>query len=345
MDVSVVIPTRGRPQKAAACLAALARQSLDADRFEVLIGIDGGADEPEEAEAAERVLLAAWPAARADRLTIERCPQAGQAAVRNRLVRRARADLLVFLNDDVLPEPDLLAAHHSAHRQAAGLSVLIVGAAPWVVPSDDTLFDRLVRETSMVFFYHRMDEALRTGRADPDHDWGFRHAWLLNLSVPASMVRDAGLFTVFPATYGYEDDEFAHRCRERYAARVLYRPGAVARHDHRLTPAEYLAREEKLGFAAWGFAERTPGCARELFGRDVRATEETDYARAFVRREARAADRLRDTFHALATLPADALPAAEHPHAASLVEALYQQHLLLKRWHWCTGLLRAADDA
>lgn len=344
MELSVIIPTFGRPERVAACVQALAGQSVESCAYEVLVGIDGGAEAAVEAEAVEAALRRVWPVKHTDRLTVVRCARSGQAAVRNVLLEHARGNTLLFLNDDMLPAGDLLEKHLCAQRSAvgSGAPALVVGASPWVVPEEDTLFDRLIRETSMVFFYDRMDAALARGEVGADHDWGFRHAWLLNLSAPAGLVREAGGLTVFPSTYGYEDDELAFRCRARFGTRVLYEPRAVAHHDHRLTPGSYLEREHRLGFSAWGFAGTTPECAAEMFGRDIRSEAEVGYSREFVEREAKNAERLREVFLELGGVPSDAVPAAGHPASETLMQAIAQQHLLLKRWTWRAGLMEAA---
>ncbi|MCH8270849.1 MAG: glycosyltransferase [Planctomycetes bacterium] len=331
MDLSVIIPTHRRAEKLAACVASLAGQELDGS-FEVLVGVDGPEDPP---GLTQRAAIAAW--AGDARLHIEQCEQQGQAAVRNRLLGLARGTTLVFLNDDMVPAPGLLGAHLAAQRacESSGRSALVVGDSPWVVHQPDRLFDRLVRETSMVFFYDRMNQA----RDDRDRDWGFRHAWLLNLSAPAALVREVGGFKVFPSTYGYEDDELAYRLNQRFGTRVLYRPEAVAQHDHRMQPAEYLAREYRLGYSAWGFANTAPACAQAMFARDVTSDGEIEYAQQFVERERPAAERLETSFAGLADLPADCVSGRDQ---SRLVDLIYQQHLLLKRWHWRKGLLDAA---
>lgn len=342
MDVSVVIPTHARPDKLAACVRALAGQTFGGDRFEVLVGIDGGEEDAAAADAVRAALRAAWPAEREGRLAVLALPQRGQASVRNALLARARGETIVFLNDDVMPEAGLLEAHVAAQHEATvnGRPALVVGSAPWRIHTPDRLFDRLIRETSMVFFYDRMDAMLRTGQAGRDHDWGFRHAWMLNLSAPAALVREAGGIAVFPDTYGYEDDELAWRLSQRFGTRVLYRPEAIAVHDHRMEPEDYLRREFRLGHAAWGFARAAPRCAMAMFGRDVASEAEVEYSRQFVRRECATAERLEASFRALADLPADA---ASGPHADALIRLAYEQHLLLKRWRWRRGLLAAAD--
>jgi GT2 family glycosyltransferase len=341
MEVSVIIPTFGRPAKIAACLQRLTRQTLS--DFEVLLGIDGGLADPEQASGTEHAVRALWPRDRADRLVIQRRPKEGLAAVRNALLPAARGRIMLSLNDDVLPEPGLLGHHAAAHAEREGSPVAVVGASPWVVHEPDRLFDRLVRETSMVFFYDQMDDRLAAGEIGRDHDWGFRHCWGLNFSAPMALAREVGGFGVFPAKYGYEDNEFAFKLARRYGAPVLYRPEALARHDHRMEPEDYLARERKLGFAAWGFAAASPECSLAMFGRDVRSREELAYSRQFVERERAVAERLRTAFRDLANVPADAVPNREHPAGKTVMNALYQQHLLLKRWEWRSGLLEAAQ--
>lgn len=321
MLISVLVPTHARPERLERCLRGLAGQSVD--NFEILVGVDGEDGGPfREAERAAggrpvRVLPA---------------PHAGPAATRNRIIAEASGPLLLLLNDDVEPAPDLVERHLDAHR---GLErpAMVLGSAPWAVREPDRLFDRLIRETSMVFFYDRMDAM----PADPDRDWGFRHAWTLNLSVPTDAARAVGGFCEALPGAAYEDLEFAWKLRERFGMPVLYRPGAVVTHDHRYEPGDYLRRERAMGRDAWALAGASPACARELFGRDVRSAESVAYARAFVERERPLAERLARSFGSLADLPADAV------RDPRLLTIAYEHHLALKRWHWSAGLVEAAD--
>ena len=215
---------------------------------------------------------------------------------------------------------------------------MILGAAPWVVHADDTLFERLVRETSMIFFYDRM-------RSDPNpwRDWGFRHCWGLNFSASLELVREVGGFRGFAFAYGYEDIELGFRLQERCGAPVLFRPAARAVHDHRYRPGDVLAREFQLGRAAWRFAEASPAFARAVFSRDIRSADELAYSRSFLAREESLAARLRAAFLKLDGAAADSVAGPGSAEAALLLEVLYQQHLALKRWMWRAGLVDAAE--
>lgn len=337
----MIIPTRGRAATLGACVERLGAQTLPFDHFEVLIGIDG-----QESGESQAIARAAHGRLRS---VIHEFPRVGLAAVRNALLEHARGRVLLSMNDDVLAEPGMLAAHVRAH-EAAGRVTTVVGDSPWVVGAGgarggapDRLWDRLVRETSLFFFYDQMPGAKDCsvdGDHDPARDWGFRHAFGLNVSYPTHAVREVGGYAVLPVKYGYEDVEIAWRLRERFGAPVLFEPAARGHHDHRYEPADYIEREYKLGYAAWGFAQACPACARELFGRDVRSADEVEYSRRYVQNERSAAERARAWFVKLADLPSDAIAG---PHARTLVQLAYQQHLPMKRWLWRSGLLDAAE--
>lgn len=332
MDVSIIVPTRDRAGHVEAFLRCLCAQEGGA-RTEVLIGFDGA--DAESAGVCERI------ARESDGIVIrgityERC---GVGGVKNRLLGEARGETLLFLNDDVRPEVDFVARHVAAQRELKGRlgrGAMVLGDSPWAVRAPDRLFDRLIRETSMVFFYDQM----RGADPESDHDWGFRHAWNLNLSVPRAAVEAAGGFYRDPTNrYGYEDLELAWRLQRMFEMPVVYRPRARATHEHWYEPSGYLERERRLGHAAFGFARAAPECARDVFGRDVTSEEEAAYSRAFVQREAGAAERLRASFLGLAELPAEVVDGA---HGERVMRLLYEQHLLLKRYEWRRGLLAAA---
>jgi GT2 family glycosyltransferase len=331
VDLSVIIPTYRRPQKLAACIGALARQTLAAARFEVLVGLDG----PDlESEAAVRSVTRG-----AANISLTTCARDGYNAVRNQLLRSARGRYLVSMNDDVVPEPQFLETHLREQQaaEARGRPAIITGYSPWKQHDGDTLFDRLVRETSMVFFYDRM----LSEPTPPDHDWGFRHCWGLNFSAPFACIREVGCFTAIPLAYGYDDIEIAYRLQQRFGMPVLFRPEARAEHDHRYTPREVLDREFKLGQAAWHFAQVNPEFAAAVFHQDLRSTPELAYSGEFVAREQCAAQRLEQSFLSLGSFPAGCISG---PHAPALLNLLYEQHLLLKRYTWRKGLLVAAGQ-
>ncbi len=333
IEATVIIPTHDRPAKIRECIRLLSRQTIAPEKIQILVGVDG------EEQAPTPTLGEFWTGP-GENLTIDAAPHAGQAAVRNRLLPKALGRTLIFLNDDMRPEPGFVKSHLAAHQTHSSpeYPAIVVGDSPWLTYDNDRMFDRLIRESSMIFFYDQMYKAKDAAQ----RDWGFRHAWMLNLSIPTHAVRAVGGLTEFPNTYGYEDDELAHRVIQRFGAPVRFCPDAVAWHDHRYNPVDYLSREYRLGYAALSFAQTSPGCARSLFGRDILSPEEQQYTESFVVREERAAKTALAAFMTLANMPADF---AEGPFASELIDVCYSQHLPLKRWCWRSGLLDALVGA
>lgn len=333
MLASVLIPTFARSDKLARCLECLAKQDLDHARFEVIVGFDG--PDP-AAQAAARQTWETFGAKA--RLQLVACPKQGYTLVRNEILAHAAGTLLVSLNDDVRPCPGFLRAHADAHAglNSVGKHAIIVGSSPFCRRENESLLDRLVRSTSLIFFYDAMDRAPR----DPDRDWGFRHCYGLNFSADLNKVREVGGFFARPNLYGYDDIELGFRLATRFNLPVLYRPEALAKHDHFYQPQDILNREHSLGIAAWHFACANPAFAKACFGRDISQPDEVAYSRAFVVRERSAADRIRESFLRLASIPGASI---DGDHEQESLRTHLQHFLLLKRWIWRGALIEAAD--
>ncbi len=331
--VSVIIPTRERPGQLDACLALLRKQRFD-KHFEVLIALDG----PDEHSR----LVAERYAEKALDVRVIEGPRHGIAEAKNRAIKEARGDLLLLINDDVLPVEHFIATHHAA-QEAQESGVLVVGWSPWVVHNPDSLFARTLRETSMVFFYDRMISPEGIVLKPEGHDWGYRHAWNLNLSVERSLAEKVGGFRPALANCCYEDVEFAYRATRETGLRipVLFEPRARADHDHVYEPEGYLKREFRLGYSAYGFAVCAPEAACAVFGRDLVSPEDLSYARAFIERESHREATLFAQFCGLSGIDANAGGPGESGRWA--VDLAYSQHLLLKRLAFYKGLLKAFE--
>ncbi len=104
IDVSVVIPTRGRPELLARCLQAVLDQDFDAAAYEVVV-VDDGPDDT-TCEAVHRVATSTVPV----RSVAVPGPSHGPAAARNAGWRAARGRILAFTDDDCVPARSWLRA-------------------------------------------------------------------------------------------------------------------------------------------------------------------------------------------------------------------------------------------
>ena len=238
MSFSVVIPTYRRIETLFPVLDALAAQ-VGAPAFEVVVIDDGSGD-----ETAAR--LAAFRPPYPFRFFSQE--NGGPASARNRGVREATGDVVLFLGDDTVPEPPLLAVHARTHAQERPYAVAVLGYTTWP------------RELSVSPFLHHINEyGLQFGYGlirDPEQV-PFNFFYTSNVSLPRRLLLEAGLFdTSFPHA-AWEDIEVAYRLMQQ-GMRMLYRPEAVARHHHDITFASFRRRQEKAGEAAAIFYRKHP---------------------------------------------------------------------------------------
>jgi GT2 family glycosyltransferase len=235
---SVVIPTYRRPNVLLRVLDGLARQA-EPPSFEVVVVDDGSGDGTEAKLAAYRPPYPFRFSSQAN---------SGPATARNAGVRLAQGKLILFLGDDTVPESGLLAVHAAAHAENRPYPVAVLGYTTW--PSD--------RRVSP-FLHHINEYGLQFGYSlirDPE-SVPFNFFYTSNISLPRSLLVEAGLFdTTFPHA-AWEDIEMAYRLT-RAGMRIVYRPAAVARHYHDITFDSFRKRQEKSGQAAAIFYAKHP---------------------------------------------------------------------------------------
>ena len=128
---SVVVPTYNRLGRLRHVIKALEQQEYPADAYEVIVVSDGSTDGTDAYLQAHRCTM-----------RLRWLPQVnkGPAAARNAGVEKAVGEYIVFVDDDVVPAPQLLEEHARSHYEA-GRDVVVLGPlltpegfkmAPWV---------------------------------------------------------------------------------------------------------------------------------------------------------------------------------------------------------------------
>jgi GT2 family glycosyltransferase len=235
-SVSVVVPTVGRPRALARCLAALAAQR-EAGAFEVIVvddGVPAGVASGRGGADCDRVLRAGGK---------------GAAAARNLGARAARGQLLLFLDDDLVPESDLVARHVSRHD---GRPRAVVGYCP-PAPRDPGL-----AELAAALWWHDHFDAM--GDAG-----GLTFTGMLsgNLSIPRSAFLALGGFDEGVGRLRREDWLFGLTALEA-GLELVYAPDAVAAHEFSLAVPRRLAAAYAEGRGDALLIAQRPGLQRLL---------------------------------------------------------------------------------
>lgn len=174
---------------------------------------------------------------------------AGAATARNRGAAEASGDIILFLDDDMIAEPDLLEQHALTHRAGADA---VLGSVP-IDPASPAGF--------MADGVGAWADTLLTGAPLTGLD-----VFTGQLSVGRRVFEELGGFdTSFTAgpVLGNEDADFGVRLLPRFKLR--HNPAAVSRQRFVVTPRESMRRVVRHAAGDVHFAAKHPHLGRQLF--------------------------------------------------------------------------------
>lgn len=245
LDVTVVIPTCGRPSLLRATLDALTGQDFDLTRAEIIVVCDGpGAEVRPVVEGVARCAPCA--------VRIIEQPRLGAAAARNTGIDAAQGRVIVMLDDDISASPGLLAAHLRHHREVE--DVVVTGTLAMRPVPDELPHRRIVREW--------WDGEFRE-MAKPTHTATFRDFVTGNVSVARSRLVAVGRFDASFTGYGREDYELGLRL-QRAGLRFVHEPAALGVHHYDKSPTEWLRMFRAMGRADVIFTRLHPAQLDEV---------------------------------------------------------------------------------
>lgn len=236
-QLSIVIPTLGRHGTLARVLGRLERQTSD-EAFEVLVVVDD-----------EETDLAAVDTALADRsFPIRRLarPRPGASAARNTGWRAAESALVLFLDDDVLPEPQLLSEHLAWHDRHPAREVGVLGLVRWADELRVTPFMRWIERGVHFDFAHIEGEEAGWGRL-----------YTANVSVKKELLELVGGFDEERLPFGYEDLDLGYRMHA-HGFRLLFNRRAAGEHMNEMTIETMRARMPMMASSERAFCAKHP---------------------------------------------------------------------------------------
>ena len=228
MKLSVIIPTFNRRALILQTLPTVLDQTFPANDYEVIIVIDGSTDGT--AEALKQI-------ASAVRISVIEQENHGQAAARNVGLKAATGELVLFLDDDLFCEHNLIAEHVSAHVDG---NLMVFGPVLVASQSPESLATKWLRiETN-----DRLSQLEHKGVSWPDNAIVSPNSSVRRHIIVASGGFDERFFRAF------EDWELGYRLWKT-GLRFHYCSSALTHQYYTKSSNDYILRDAVL----WGAKE------------------------------------------------------------------------------------------
>ncbi|MBU1575743.1 MAG: glycosyltransferase family 2 protein [Candidatus Edwardsbacteria bacterium] len=189
----------------------------------------------------------------------------GRAATRNRGIKAAAGEYILFIDDDIWAEPQLLQAHYDKQKEISG--GVVVGAVP--VHAD------IPHDPVNEHYRGRMGRLHSQMQAQAD-DLPYNFFFTGNVSVPKAKIVKAGLFDESFKTYSCEDTELGYRLKKS-GLRFVYQPKAAGWHYNNETLVTSLAKSENWGKSTCVFAGLHPELSENISVAGILAPGNTKY--------------------------------------------------------------------
>lgn len=191
-----------------------------------------------------------------------RGPGGGPGAARTHAANVAETPLVLFLSDDMVPDPDLVAQHLSQHERGQGHLSAVVGRTEWHPEVRADPVQRWMTRAGLGFPLGRTD-----GRAvEPTL---FRCS---NVSIPREVLVRTAVFDDELRTYCADVD--AGWRLEQSGVPVRVQPRAVARHLHHYDWTDLRDLFTLIGSEEWAMASRYSWFHPRVHDQSIRALAE-----------------------------------------------------------------------
>jgi GT2 family glycosyltransferase len=227
-SLSVVIPTHDRWPVLEETLLALAGQSCTS--FDVVVVDDGSTDGTFERLQDFRD---AHPELA---LTALRQENLKQGRARNRGLRHAAGELVLFLGDDIVPDSGCVQAHLDRHNDL-GEGYAVVGFTDW--------HRERMKVTPFLEFVNLDGAQFSFGRLADGGEAPYTNFYTSNVSLARDLLGDDPFRAEF-TSYGWEDVELGWRLQRR-GVRIVFNRNASARHIHPTSVASFWRRQVHVG--------------------------------------------------------------------------------------------------
>ena len=235
VDISVIIPTFNRIASLLKTLSSLDKQNFSW-KYEVIIVDDWSTDDTKS-------LVSKFKPINYEIVYLYQ-NNYKQARARNNWAKEAKWDLLIFLQDDIWPEPWLISTHYKFHSDNTDQKYVSIWKTQWTKELRNDDFHKFLDWTSNsilpspLFSYSKLK------------NWenvSFCYFYTNNIAIKKGFFQ-ANLFNEEFNSYGWEDIELWFRLEKQWMI-MIYLESALASHNHKYSFNSFLKREKMV--AKW----------------------------------------------------------------------------------------------
>lgn len=238
-DLSIIIPTYNRSSILKQCLGyLLVQEGVD---FEVIVVDDGSTDDTQEAVESFK----------SKHLKYIKQANAHQGAARNRGVKEATGEIIVFVDDDIFVQPGFLKHHHDRHIQHSDENVVVLGHSTWDPALDINDYMRFLEASGWQFGYSFLNPGM-IGKQPP-----YQFFYTSNLSIKKAFFLKESFNETFKG-YGFEDMELGYRLWKDHDMQLYYEPKASAHHHNLILESDLPKKMRSIGQSAVHFQTLHP---------------------------------------------------------------------------------------
>jgi len=237
MKLSVIIPTHNRADILEICLNKITRQ--EGVDFEVIVVDDGSEDHTAQVVADFKDVIYIKQKA------------SHQGTARNKGVKKATGDIILFIGDDIFAEPGFLMQHMNAHTLNPDEETVVLGYTTWDPFLEINSYMEFLESSGWQFAYFLLKPGFT------DHPEPYKFFYTSNISLKKSLFDKEKFNTKF-TEYGWEDIELGYRLWKNHGMRLYYEPDAIALHHHLISESTLDNRMQTIGRSAVKFEKIQP---------------------------------------------------------------------------------------
>jgi glycosyltransferase involved in cell wall biosynthesis len=248
MFFSVVITTYNRAEILQKTLEAFYNQSVKEVDYEVIVVNDGGTDETAR-------VVSQFKKKHRNLIYIRQKNQ-GQGVARNTGIKKARGEVIILGQDDIIPTHDFLYEHQKFHYMHPAENEAVLGFTAWHPELKVTPFMNWLVNGSSIFGKfggHQFAYEKLKGKKLAN----FNFFYTSNISLKRSLLKRFSFDPVF-SSYGWEDIELGYRLEKQAKLKLYYNSWAVGYHYHYMDEKSLPGKMEAIGKSAWIIHKKYP---------------------------------------------------------------------------------------